>query len=171
MEPILDKLAGGRRGTLGRSEEVIADVLQEPELFGQLFDGLFHPDPVIRSRAADAVEKISGEHPDWLQPHKAVLLDDAADGDLWETRAMVCRMLPRLDLTLEERQRTLEIAEGFLGDKSSIVRTFAMQALADFAGQDPALKADVLPVIEHLTQTGTPAMRARGRKLLKKLKK
>jgi hypothetical protein len=58
---------------------------------------------------------------------------------------------------------------GYLDDPSSIVRTFTMQALADIAQDSAAL----LPIVrQHLTglaTTGTPAMRARGRKLVPKL--
>jgi hypothetical protein len=41
-----------------------------------------------------------------------------------------------------------------------------MQGLADLAAKDAALKAKVLPLLRELTDIGTPAMRARGRKLL-----
>ncbi len=44
-----------------------------------------------------------------------------------------------------------------------------MQALTDLAQRDPALRSQVAPLIERLTETGTPAMRSRGRKLLKQL--
>lgn len=59
---------------------------------------------------------------------------------------------------------------GYLVDESRIVRMFAMQALADLAERDATLRKDVLTRIERLTATGTPAMRARGRELLKCLR-
>jgi hypothetical protein len=49
------------------------------------------------------------------------------------------------------------------------VKTFAMQALASLATPDPNLKSQIRPLLEELTQIGTPAMRARGRKLLRNL--
>src|SRR5260370_27140346 len=58
---------------------------------------------------------------------------------------------------------------GYLEDKSSMVKTFSMQALADLAAQDEQLLEQVAPLIERLTRTGTPAMKSRGRKLLKQL--
>jgi hypothetical protein len=45
-----------------------------------------------------------------------------------------------------------------------------MQALADLAQRDSGLRKRVAPILEFLTANGTPAMRARGRKLLKILK-
>jgi hypothetical protein len=40
-----------------------------------------------------------------------------------------------------------------------------MQSLADLAGGDARLRDRALPVLEHLTKTGSPAMRSRGVKL------
>jgi hypothetical protein len=78
-------------------------------------------------------------------------------------------MLPRLRLTPKERNHAVAILFDYLEDKSSIVKTFAVQSLADFARQDWGLRARVVPILTHLTDTGTPAMRSRGRKLLKVL--
>jgi hypothetical protein len=46
-----------------------------------------------------------------------------------------------------------------------------MQALADLTGQAPALRPIVVRRLRALTAQGTPAMRARGRKLLAALSK
>ena len=54
----------------------------------------------------------------------------------------------------------------YLSDPSSIVKTCAMQALADLARQAPELRANELAILQDLTAHGTPAMKARGRKLL-----
>ena len=76
-------------------------------------------------------------------------------------------MLPRLALSAKERTVVLDILFDYLRDKSSIVKTFAMQAIWDLAAADPKLKAQIVPLIEELTSVGTTAMRARGRKLLR----
>ena len=55
---LLEQLAGGDRRSIGRSNEVVATVLADPELLSVLFSGLDHDDPLIRMRAADAREKI-----------------------------------------------------------------------------------------------------------------
>ena len=41
-----------------------------------------------------------------------------------------------------------------------------MQALADLASEDPESIPQILPQLRELTVVGTPAMKARGRKLL-----
>ena len=58
----------------------------------------------------------------------------------------------------------------YLDDKSRIVRTFAMQALADFAERNADLRPRVIEVLEEQVRTGSPAIKSRGRKLLRDLK-
>ena len=76
-------------------------------------------------------------------------------------------MLPRLTLSKSELKTAVETLLGYLGDKSAIVKTFAMQALADFAEREISLREPVIKVLEKCTETGSPAMKSRGRKLLK----
>lgn len=70
-----------------------------------------------------------------------------------------------------ERHRAAKVLQRYLEDRSSIVKTFAMQGLSDLALEDAALRSMVTELIRPLTRTGTPAMRARGRKLLLQLER
>ncbi len=80
-------------------------------------------------------------------------------------------MIPRLELTPAERAKAADALEGFLDDRSSIVRTFALQGLADLATQDPRMREGVIEKLREATRNGTPAMKARSRKLLSKLER
>jgi len=171
MHPILVKLSGGDRRSIGRSNEVAAQVLAYPAQFRNLFVGLVSDDPVLRMRAADATEKISLRRPDLLNPFKRELFEIAGRTDQQEVRWHMALILPRLHLTPRERALALDILFDYLRDRSSIVKTCAMQALADLVTQDASLKSKILPLLEELTEVGTPAMRARGRKLVQRLKK
>ena len=166
MKDILEKLKGGDRRSIGRVEEVVQDVLSDPSLFRALFKGLSSGDPVIRMRSADAVEKITATHPDYLQPYKAEIMGRLANIQQQEVRWHVAQMLPRLKTSQGERAIIADILLGYLNDKSNIVRTFAMQALADIAETEPLLLPRVIPLLEELTREGSPAVKARGRKLL-----
>ena len=171
MHSLLQKLDGGDRRSIGRSEEVVADVLADPALFDVAFHGMRCDNPLIRMRAADAVEKITAQRPAYLRPYKSLLLDEIAAIEQQEVRWHVAQMLPRLELTEAERLRAFDILIGYLDDESRIVKTFSMQALADLAVQDAALTARVTPILEAQMRVGSPAMQSRGRKLLKKLRK
>jgi hypothetical protein len=166
---ILRKLEGGDRRSTGRSNKIVAEVLASPELFGALFAGLSVDDPVIRARAADAVEKISVIHPEYLRPYRARLVGEYARCEQKEVRWHVAQMLPRLRWNIREQQQVYDILVDYLRDSSSIVKTFAMQALADLTRQAPKLRPAVLRRLLDATAHGTPAMRARGRKLLANL--
>jgi len=166
MHALLKKLQGGDRRSIGRSGEVVADVLKDGALFEILITALRADDTVLRMRGADAVEKVSLRHPEYLQPHKDFLIGLAATSQEKEVRWHMAQILPRLSLRTAERRRAVELLLSYCNDGSSIVKTFAMQALADFARQSPALRPAILLHLRELTATGTPAMKARGRKLL-----
>jgi len=168
---ILSSLKGGDLRSIGTSNEAVRRVSKEPGVFGELFAGLLDPDRLVRMRAADAVEKLTREHPNWLQPWKRCLLDDIATRKDKELRWHVAQLLPRLTLTALEKAAAISVLQEYLCDDSSIVRAFSMQALVDLAGDDTKMIEEIRPVIERLTRTGTAAMKARGRKLLVKLDK
>jgi len=170
MTDILKKLEGGDLRSIGRSEEVVQDVLANPELFGELISGMLYDDPVIQMRAADAVEKVTAIHPEYLRPHKRLILEQIAYIEQQEVRWHVAQILPRLVLDDEEVQTAIEILTGFLNDDSRIVRTFAMDSLAVFAERQPDMQPWVVALIEEMIEDGSPAMQSRGRKLLARLR-
>ena len=169
MTGILEKLEGGDRRSIGRANEVVNDVFRDPTLFGAVFNGMLSEDPLIRMRAADATEKITTKHPEYLEPYKAVLIDHVAAIDQQEVRWHVALMVPRLALSEEERRRVVEILFDYLGDKSRIVQVNAMQALVDLAQDDEGLRPSVFEAVRKLTETGSAAVRSRGRRLLDQL--
>jgi len=169
MHHILNMLQGGDRRSIGRSNEVVALVLDKPELFDVLLSCIALDDPLVRMRCADAAEKISVPHPEYLAPYKHTLIEDYSRIEQKEVRWHVAAMLARLPLTAKEQTRVIEILLSYTNDRSSIVKTIAMQGLADLAVRDSKLKPQVRRHIEELNITGTPAMRARGRRLLKML--
>jgi len=54
---LLDKLTGGNLRSIGRSDEVVEVILETPQLFGEVIDGIFSDDSIVRMRSADAAEK------------------------------------------------------------------------------------------------------------------
>jgi hypothetical protein len=169
LHDVLKKLAGGDRRSVGRVSEVVAEVFNDPSLFEVVFNGMLSDDPVIRMRSADAVEKITQEHPEYLQPYKKKLIQQVARINQQEVRWHVAQMFPRLELSKEEQAVIVEILLDYLNDKSKIVKTFSIQALADFAERDAGLRPQIIKLLEELTRTGSPAMTSRGRRLLEKL--
>lgn len=98
MEKIAEKLAGGDRRSIGRVDEVVAEVLADPRCFEELFLGLSNEDEVIRMRAADAIEKISRRHPEFIQPYKEEIISEISKIDQQEVRWHWAQMVTRLEL-------------------------------------------------------------------------
>jgi len=162
-------LTGGDRRSIGRADEVAGLVRRNPRKIAQLMECLWDPDPCVRMRAADAMEKASREQAALLQPYKAQLLGLLAETTQQEMRWHLAVTVPRLRLTITECRRVAERLQTHLEDRSSIVKTFAMQGLRDLIRQDAALEPMVLDLLRSLARNGTPAMRARGRILLREL--
>ena len=193
---ILGQLEGGDRRSVGRADEVAALVSRNPKLFPRLFAGLWSDDPLVRMRATDAAEKVTRTAPQLLQPYKAELLGLLAESALGEpefvesdqqpvqkrvrrsskqvvqqpiqqeVRWHLAVMVPRLKLIPAEAQRVASELAVYLDDRSSIVKTFALQGLWELAQQHPSVRPLVLELLERAARSGTPAMRARSRKLL-----
>lgn len=163
---ILQILEAGDRRTIGRSNEVVTIVLKDPELFPQLIDGLWSDNPLVRMRAADAAEKVTRNNHELLQPHKKELLGLMVEASQQELRWHLAAMVPRLPLNGTERQLVASMLSGYLKDPSSIVKTFALQGLVDLAQDDLRLRPRVLEILREARRNGTPAMKARSRKLL-----
>jgi HEAT repeat protein len=166
---ILDELRGADRRSIGRSNQVVGTVRRAPSLFPLLINGLEDEDPLVRMRAADAAEKLTVKNPQLLQPFKRRLINLAAQAEQQELRWHLAQMLPRLELSEKDRKSVATILRGYLKDKSRIVKTFAMQSLADLALQDSRLLASVTRHISAFVRKGSPAMKSRGRKLLLRL--
>ncbi len=166
MSAFLDQLAGGDRRSIGNAGVVVRQVLTDPSKLVEVIAGLSAADPLVRMRCADVAEKVSAAHPEWLQPHKGVLIKLAARATQQELRWHLAQMLPRLTLDTVEHRAAVRVMFAYLNDPSKIVKTFAMQALADFARNDRALRRRLPRILADILQSGSPAMQARARKLL-----
>jgi len=168
---LLTQLKGGDRRSIGRSDEIAESVLKNPRLFAALFKGLWSEDPLVRMRAADAVEKVTRTKRELLQRYKIELLGLMAEVEQQEVRWHLAAVVPRLELNARERQRVVTILQEYLKDRSSIVRTFALQGLAELAESDESIRPMVMEVLRESVRSGTAAMKARSRNLLAQMEK
>jgi hypothetical protein len=159
-------LKGGDRRSLGRTKLVVKLALKNAKLFPQLLECMWSDNPVLRMRVADAAEKISRQKPELLHPFKVELLGLAEESTQQEVRWHLALMIPRLELNSIERRRAVVRLKEYLQDRSSVVKTHALQGLSELAKEDEELLAEVLEVIAEASRNGTAAMKARARQLL-----
>lgn len=147
----------------------MAKLEKKPELLPELLHEMWNADPMIAMRAADALEKVTRKQPEMLQQFKKELQGLAEETRQQELRWHLAAMLPRLQLSSAERRRAIETLTQYLEDKSSIVKTFALQGMFDLAVQHSELRQQVEELLTMAVSRGTAAMRARARKLLSQM--
>ena len=168
---------GEGRMAAGRAAEVAALILASPAKGSWLIECLWDKDPGVANRAAQALEQVTREGLAHLDRRLTAIVDSWKNsllGLLGEATERKLRwhlalIVPRLSLTGPECRRAAETLESWLEDRSSIIGTCALQGLYDLTRRDPSLSAHVLDLLRIHSRTGTPAMRARGRLLLRDL--
>jgi hypothetical protein len=166
-KPIRQMLTPGRRLDVGRVREAVELIQDNPRNLAQLIECLWDDNPAIASRAADALERVTHARPQLAQRWKDALLGLLADTTEKKVRWNLALLIPRLKLTVPECRRAAGILNTYLDDPSSIVKTTALHGMADLTRQDPESLPDVLDLLRVAGRSGTPAMRARSRILLK----
>jgi len=173
--------AGRHRISSGRTAEVVNLVQANSRKAAQLIECLWDEEPCVAMRAADALEKLTHRRDlvtDDIQKSilktlqgswKAPLIGLLAETTENKLRWCLVQVVTRLKLTVPEYHRVAETLRSYLEDQSSIVKTCALQGLADLTWQDASLLHEVVDLLRIHSRSGTPAMRARGRMLLKQL--
>lgn len=161
-------LAEGRhRLSVGRAREIARLIAEKPKLTGTVVELLWDEDAGIAMRAGDALERASAGNAALLAPWKDALLGRLTDAEGNKLRWNLALMIGRVELTVPETERAAEVLRGWLEDESSIVKTAALQGLADLSRRNPAQREEAIDTLRLLGRSGTPAMRARSRILLK----
>lgn len=176
-ESIHAMLASGRRLDAGRVREVVERIEKQPPQLAQVIECLWDDDPAIAGRAADVLERVTRIRPQCAQPWKESLLGLMAEaGDKNHDKKLrwnLALVIPRLELSLAECRRAAALLHSWLDDSGpasgSIVKTAALHGLADLTRQNPSSLPAVIELLQLAGRSGTPAMRARSRILLKAL--
>ncbi|WP_457668660.1 hypothetical protein [Thiolapillus sp.] len=169
MTDILDRLRGRDRRSTGNADEVAREIINKAELFEVVFNGIYDDDPVVRMRAADAVEKASKKRPELLAGYSLKIISILKSVDQQEVCWHMAQVSPRLDLSKIEEKQIIELLKRLLSHKSKIVRVSVMDAMASLAERDKVILDEVREIVRTQMKSGAPSILSRGRKLLHKL--
>lgn len=147
----------------------VIDAVKDQQSFDELFGLVFHHERPLVMRAADAVEKISLNHPHYLEPHKTQLLAILKSADHKELKWHVAQLVSRLSLSEFEIEAVWKTLSYWVLNKneSKIVRVNALQGLFDLSRHNTSLGKDFLQIISTLEHEMIPSLQARIRKLKK----
>jgi HEAT repeat protein len=159
-------LSGGDRRSIGRANEVAAFVRDRPATLPALVRCLDSADPLVRMRAADALEKVSARDAGKLDGYADFFLGLARESSEQEVKWHMAQILPRLALTGRQIGRAVSLFARYRHDPSRIVKASALSALAALAAKNPGVMRKVGPILENALRSAIPSVRARARKLL-----
>jgi hypothetical protein len=132
-----------------------------------LIRSLASKDKPTAERAARTLKKIAEADRAILYPLRKQLLKAAFEAQDIRVQWNLTIVIGRLPLTGRDKAVAVDLMFERLRDPSGLNRTFAMQALTDLSADDPALRARVAPIVREALEHGTPAMKARAKRLLK----
>lgn len=159
----------------GRVCEVVEWIADAPRRVPELIELMWDDDAGVAGRAADVLERITRDPTPVMrravEGFKEEIIGLLTDARFAKLRWNLALTIPRMALTVPECRRVATVLETWLDDPSSIVKTTALHAMADLTRQNPESLPEVLDLLRVAGRSGTPAMRARSRILLKALER
>jgi len=165
MEFIEKYLQGGDLRSIGISEKLLKLIKNQKD-FDILFNYLNNSNRLISMRAADAIEKITIKHPQYLKSHKKEILQLTSKPIEKELKWHLALLIPRLNLTIKEIEGQWEILQTWASNtsESKIVRVNSLQALYELSNKSPDLILEFNTIINQIESEKIPSINARIRK-------
>ncbi|HSX29477.1 MAG TPA: hypothetical protein VLE73_02860 [Candidatus Saccharimonadales bacterium] len=160
-------LSGGDPRSLGRANDVTAQVLNGSIPVAPLFDCVFVSDETVRMRAGDALEKVCHENPKLLEPFTERLLRDVPRVRQPSVQVHLAQMLAELPLTAQQTERAVQLLTYNLHTIDEWVLTDVMiQVLADFTNRGALPKKQLATLIAPYAESRHKSVAQRVSKLL-----
>jgi hypothetical protein len=126
-------------------------------------------DWLVSQRALDLLEKVAQDHPEWVEPHKALFIGPLAESDKWEVRLQIVRALPLFRWTPAQQRRVDAILLENVDFPQTFARAWALDSLASFAERRPKLRATVQAYLRNFELSASQALQARARSIRARL--
>lgn len=162
---------GGKSNSLGKVNEVIELVLHDKSRLNELYDCLFDTDAWIRMRAADALEKICRQYPEWLLPYIDKFSAELATSSQASIQWHLAQIYSKVDLTSKQKRFAINWLKHLLSTKDVdwIVAANAMDTLAQFTRDGSFPVAEFIPLLKVQQSHKSNAVIKRAGKLLAEL--
>jgi hypothetical protein len=159
-------LLGGDLRSIGQSNEVVRLIASQAN-FDAVFAFLFDGNRILVMRAADALEKCTINHPEYLAAHKKELLQLSTNVTHIELKWHLALFISRLHLSPSEADLASAILFEWLSNKkeSKIVRVNSLQLISDLSKDNPELKNMLFKLLPSIVSENIPSLNARIKKL------
>lgn len=168
MKDFARLLLGKDLRSITKSNDIVQSV-DDQESFDELFALLLHHERTLVMRAADAIEKITLTHKEFLDPHRGQLLSllkSAMNKELkWHIAQLITRIRLNQDVLRDVWSTLTYWAQN--PNESKIVRVNSLQGLFELSDQFPDLKKNFELTMQILEREPIPSIQARVKKLKK----
>jgi hypothetical protein len=173
MQPIEEQLKGGHPNSLGNTEEVVKQVLANPEeKLEELFSCYFSEDEIVRMRVSNSMKRIAKANKPLLTPYLPRLLEEVAQIDQASTQWTLAQLFDvyQKDLSPEQKKKAQSIMQKNLAEHHDwIVLNMNLETLARWAKKDENLKDWLMPHLNRLSNEPRKSIANKASKWLGKL--
>lgn len=159
---------GGKSNSLGRTSDVIDQVLQHKDQLDELYSCVFNEDAWIRMRAIDALEKICRQYPDWLLPYidkfQAELDSNTQPSIQWH----LAQIYSQVTLSTGQKQIAIRWLKQLIShtDVDWIVAANGMQTLVQFTNDGSVSRSEMVLLLKVQQHHASKSVVKKAGKLL-----
>jgi len=153
-------LSEGNLKTDGRYDEVVEAVLNDPGNINDLMSCLQDEDPVIRGHAADAVEKIGRQKPEFFLPYLHLLLQSSIEDPVPMVQWHLAILFGHLALFSQPADLLITALSKMMKNDKSLVVSWAIKSLCVYAKLYPEYQPAILGNMIALDDDNRAAVRA-----------
>ena len=169
MNDFEKRLTGGHPNSLGNTIEVVDEVLEQAELFDELFNCYFSSDEIVRLRVSNAMKRICKVKPNSLIPYIDRFISEIAKIDQPSTKWTIAQLFEMLDSELSQKQLEQAkriVKENLVSESDWIVLNNSMETLGKWSKSDTELAKWLTPQLERLAKDERKSVSKRASKLL-----
>lgn len=164
-------LTGGHPNSLGRTEEVVALVLEDDSRFAELFDCYRSADEVVRLRVSSAMKRIEPARRDLVLAYLDRFIEEIGALDQASAQWTLAQLFERLEADMSPQQRAGALAimrRNLAEHRDWIVLNVTMDVLFAWSADDPELREWMRAHLERLAKDNRKSVAKRAGKLLAK---
>ncbi|KXX70543.1 hypothetical protein [Flammeovirga sp. SJP92] len=174
MRNFEERLKGGHPNSLGNTVEIVEEVLQERDLFDELFNCYFSDDEVVRLRTSNAMKRICKVDKTYLIPYVDRFITEISKIDQASTQWTFAQLFLLLEKELSDQQKknAIVIMKNNLEDHNDwIVLNQTMETLFKWSIKNAELEEWLIPHLERLSKDERKSVSKRALKYLSVSKK
>jgi len=164
---------GGKSNSLGRSAEVLADVLVDAARLPELYTCISDEDAWVRMRVIDTLEKVLRVYPDWSKPFVEDMVYNLTLIQQPSIQWHLAQIFRVITLTKNQKDAVLHWLSGLLTDTSVdwIVAANTMETLVQFTNDGEFEKKEMIELLNTQLHHKSKSVVKRARKHLDALVK